>query len=225
MSGRVKFAQKVQEVSIAVKGSVEIGASLSVVEGSDSIVVMAIVSGRGRDSSRNCFVAEELNRAGHSTLLVDLLTSNEEEVDLQTGEYRFDIELLVERTKIATKWITDDKKTGGMKVAYFGLNASAASALAAAAELGKTVKAVVSQGGRCDLVEFELPMVKSPTLFIVGEHDNFITTVTHNAMRRMYSENKLVVIEGAGHLFEEPGAIEEVAGAATTWLGEVLGSN
>ena len=224
MSGRVKFAQKAQEVSIAVKGAGEIGASLSVVEGSDSIVVMAIVSGCSRASSRNCFVAEELNRAGHSTLLVDLLTSNEEELDLQTGEYRFDIELLAARTKVATKWIMKGKKTGEMEVVYFGSNASAASSLAAAADMGETVKAVVSQGGRCDLVELELPMVKSPTLFIVGENDNFINGVTRKAMERMRSEKKLVVIEGASHHFEEPGAIEEVADAAKIWLGEILSS-
>ncbi|MBW8015510.1 MAG: dienelactone hydrolase family protein [Planctomycetes bacterium] len=223
MSGRVKVTQNVQEVTIPVMGAVEIGASLSIVEGSGSIVVMGYGSGSGRFSSRNCFIAEELNKAGHSTLLVDLLTVDEEEVDLETGEYRFDIELLVNRTKIATKWIMQGEQTGKLDVVYFGSNASAASALLAAADLGETVKAVVSQGGRCDLVEFELPMVKSPALFIVGENDNFITGVTRKAMGCMRSEKKLVVIEGASHYFEEPGAIEEVADAATTWLTEVMG--
>ncbi|MCF7954378.1 MAG: alpha/beta hydrolase [Phycisphaerae bacterium] len=222
MNGRVKLAQEVVEVNIPVRGSVEIGASLSLVEGSSSIVVMAYSSGSGRYSSRNCFLAEELNRAGHSTLLVDLLTSNEHETDLETGEYRFDIELLAARTKDATKWIMQGKQPGEIEVVYFGSNASAASALAAAADIGETVKAVISQGGRCDLVELELPMVMSPTLFIVGEHDNFITGVTHKAMSQMRSEKKLVVIEGASHHFEEPGAIEEVACAAKTWLGEIL---
>jgi dienelactone hydrolase len=116
------------------------------------------------------------------------------------------------------------KETGEMEVVYFGANASAASALAAAADIGETVKAVVSQGGRCDLVELELPMVKSPTLFIVGENDNFINGVTRKAIERMLSEKKLVVIEGASHHFEEPGAIEEVAGAAKAWLAGILSS-
>jgi len=225
MSGRVKLPQEVLEVTIPVRGSVEIGASLSLVEGAESVVVMAYGSGSGRYSSRNCFLAEELNRAGHSTLLVDLLTCDEEETDLETGEYRFDIELLAARTKVATKWIMQGKKTGEMEVVYFGSNASAASALVAAADMGETVKAVVSQGGRCDLVELELPMVKSPTLFIVGENDNFITGVTRKAMERMRSEKKLVVIEGASHHFEEPGAIEEVADAAKVWLSEILCTN
>ena len=222
MSGKMKIAQRGQDVSIAVKGKVEMCASLSLVEDATSIVVIAHGSGSGRFSLRNCFIADELNRAGYSTLHVDLLTSEEERIDLETGEYRFDIDLLAMRTKIATKWLTERKATGQMKVAYFCSNASAAAVLSAAADLGETVVTVISLGGRCDLVGFELPMVKSPTLFIVGENDNFINTVTHNAMARMLAKKKLAVIEGASHLFEESGAIEEVTDITGKWLADIL---
>lgn len=222
MTARIKMPQKTREIAIAVSPGVEIGASLSLVEGSGFIVMLVYGSGSGRHSSRNYLISEELNRAGHSTIMLDLLTADEEQDDLETGEYRFDIELLTERIKIATKWLCEDEQTESMGIVYYGSNASAASALSAASELGKTVKAIVSQAGRCDLIEFELPMVKSPVLFIVGEYDNFITSVTRKAMERIVTEKKLVVIEGASHYFEEPGAIEEVAAAAATWLCEVL---
>ncbi len=223
MSGRISFAQRSQEVSIAVGGRAEIGASLNLAGGAACIVVMAHGSGSGRLSSRNCNIAEEFNRSGYSTLHVDLLTSEEERMDLETGEYRFDIDMLAMRTKIVTKWVMKCEETCDMKVVYFGTNAAAAGVLSAAADMRKTVEAVISLGGRCDLVGFELPMVKAPTLFVVGENDNFLTSVTHSAMGRMSAENKLIVIEGAGHLFEEPGAIEEVADTAQKWLTEVLG--
>lgn len=222
MSGRIKIAQRVQEVSIPVKGNVELNASLSLVDGSSSIVVMAHGNSSGRFSSRNCLVAEEFNRLGFSTLLIDLLTAEEETVDLLTGEYRFDIDLLAARTKLATKWLMGGEQTSKFKIGYLGSNAAAAAVLSAAADMRKTVGAVVSLGGRCDLVGFELPMVKAPTLFIVGEHDTFITAVTRNAMTHMISDNKLIIIEGASHLFEEPGAIEEVAEITGHWFSNVL---
>lgn len=222
MSGRVKYAQMVQEVAIPVKGNVELNALLTIVDDSSSIVVMANGNSSGRFSSRNCYVAEEFNKIGFSTLHIDLLTTDEECVDLETGEYRFDIELLADRVKTATKWLIEGERTSEMRVAYLGTNASAAAVLSAAAEMQKTVEAVVSLGGRCDLVGFELPMVKAQTLFVVGEHDTFITAVTRNAMDKMKAGNSLVVIEGANHHFEEPGAIEEVADAIRQWLSEVF---
>ncbi len=223
MSVRNNLAQMSQEVSIDVGGRAEIGASLNLVGGSGCIVVMAHGSGSGRLNSRNCNIAEEFNRSGFSTVNVGLLTSDEERLDMETGEYRFDIELLTMRTKIVTKWLMEFEESCKMKVVYFGTNAAAAGVLSAAADMCKTVEAVISLGGRCDLLGFELAMVKAPTLFVVGENDNFIISVTHNAMGRMLARNKLIVIEGAGHLFEEPGAIEEVADILRKWLSGVVG--
>jgi len=223
MTAKIKAAQKTREVNIGVSPGVEICASLSIVEGSGSVVLLAFGSGSARHSSRNCFLSEELNRAGYSTMMLDLLSVDEEQDDLETGEYRFDIELLADRTKTATKWLNKDEQTGDMDIVYYGLNASAASSLSAASQLGKTIKGIVSQAGRCDLVDLELPMVKSPVLFIVGEYDNFITGITQKAIGLMRSKSKLVFIEGASHYFEEPGAIEEVAAAAVAWLSRGVG--
>jgi putative phosphoribosyl transferase len=223
MSGRINFAQMTQEISIDVGGHAEIDASLNLVGGSGCIVVMAQGSGSGRLDARYCNIAEEFNRCGYSTVHVDLLTRDEERMDLETGEYRFDIDLLAMRAKIVTKWLMQCEETCKMKIVFFGTNAAAAGVLSAAVDMRKTVEAVISLGGRCDLLGFELPMVKAPTLFIVGENDNFITSVTHNAMGRMTADKKLIVIEGAGHLFEEPGAIEEVADISQKWLTEVIG--
>jgi putative phosphoribosyl transferase len=222
MSGRIKFAQRGMDVSIPVKGKIEMCASMNLVEGADSIIIIAHGSGSGRLSSRNCFVAEEFNRAGYSTLHLDLLTSDEERMDLETGEYRFDIDLLGMRTKVATRWLMESKETDQMKIVYFGSNAAAAAVLSAAADMRTAVEAVVSMSGRCDLVGYELSMVKVPTLFIVGENDTFITTVTHHAMQRMSADKQLAVVEGASHLFEESGAIEEVAEIAEKWFSKVL---
>jgi len=222
MRGSVKEAIQAQEVAIPVKGSVEIAGSLSLVDDAGSVIVMCYVSSSARRIKTNLYLAEELNRAGYSTILVDLLTADEQQMDLKTGEYRFDIDLLAERTKQTTEWISQNAATCHMDIAYFGENASAASALAAASELGHTIKAVVSQGGRCDLVEFELPMVKSPVLYIVGQNDNFVTGVTRKAAQLMRSRNKIVFIEGASHHFEEPGAINQVACHAKSWFAEVL---
>jgi putative phosphoribosyl transferase len=225
MSGRTKFAQMSQEISVGVGGRAEICGYLNLVEGSECVVVMAHGSGSGRLNSRNCNIAEVFNRSGYSTVHVDLLTSDEERMDLETGEYRFNIDLLAMRTKFVTKWLMQCEETCNKKVVYFATNAAAAGVLSAAADMHKTVEAVISLGGRCDLLGFELPLVKAPTLFVVGENDNFITSVTHNAMGRMLASKKLIVIEGAGHLFEEPGAIEEVADISQKWLTDVLGCN
>jgi len=222
MNSRVKYAQKAEDVSIAVSSKIAINGSLNIVEGALGVIIFANVSGSSRYNSRNCFVAEEFNRMGMDTLLIDLFTAREEETDLRTGQLRFDVELLTKRIKAATKWIMEGETTKKMKIGYFASSAAAAAALSAAAELGDSVRAVASRGGRCDLAECDLSDVKAPVLFITGQYDTFVNTITSRAVKQMKCENKVVVIEGATHLFEEPGAIEEVADAASTWFAEIL---
>ena len=184
------------------------------------LVIFAHGSGSSRFSSRNRFVAGELQRAGFATLLLDLLTAREEEVDLRTRHLRFDIGLLAGRLVEATNWASEAPEVKALKPAYFGASTGAAAALIAAADLPEKIRGVVSRGGRPDLAGTALKRVAAPTLLIVGGEDTQVIDLNRQAMDQLECEKKLEIVPGASHLFEEPGALEQVAALASGWLKE-----
>jgi dienelactone hydrolase len=187
------------------------------------VVLFAHGSGSSRFSSRNRFVAGQLRKAGLATLLIDLLTADEEAVDVHTAHLRFDIGLLAERLVHATHWLTRHPKTADLPVGHFGASTGGGAALVAAAQLPDEVRAVVSRGGRPDLAGEALPRVSAPTLLIVGGHDLPVIEMNQKALARLgAAEKELVIVPGATHLFEEPGALEEVARLAADWFGRHL---
>jgi putative phosphoribosyl transferase len=181
-------------------------------------VLFAHGSGSGRHSPRNRYVADELNRAGLVTVLADLLTREEEQVDLRTAALRFDIGLLAVWVTAVADWIVHTEPTSGLGIGLFGASTGAAAALIAAADRPTTVQAVVSRGGRPDLADAHLPAVHQPTLLIVGERDPVVIELNRQAMRKLAGETRLEIIPGATHLFEEPGTLEQVAGLARSWF-------
>jgi putative phosphoribosyl transferase len=187
---------------------------LTVPEGAVGVVVFAHGSGSSRDSPRNRFVADGLNRAGLGTLLFDLLTEEEETNRANV----FDTELLARRLADATGWLRGQPETEGLAVGYFGASTGAAAALWAAAEPGARIGAVVSRGGRPDLAGPLLPRVTVPTLLIVGGHDHLVFDLNREAQAQLRCENRLAVVPGATHLFEEPGALEKVTDLARDWF-------
>ena len=191
--------------------------TLTVPDGAAAIVVFAHGSGSSRHSPRNREVAESLNESGLATLLIDLLSEEEGRVDQVTGELRFDIGLLAERLLAATDRLADDEVAASLRVGYFGASTRAAAALVAAAELPET-GAVVSRGGRPDLAGDALRRVRAPTLLIVGGNDPHVLELNESARGELEAESELAVVPGATHLFEEPGALEEVARLAGDWF-------
>jgi len=198
-------------------GAAPLEGNLALPAGARGIVVFAHGSGSGRHSPRNRYVAGVLNDAGIATLLIDLLTEREEARDMLTAELRFDIPLLAERVTGATEWVTHDDRTRALRIGYFGASTGAAAALVAAAKRDD-IAAIVSRGGRPDLAGAELPKVKAPTLLIVGGDDTQVIELNQAALRRLRVESKLQIVPGAGHLFEEPGALEKVAQLAADWF-------
>lgn len=178
------------------------------------VVLFAHGSGSGRFSPRNNFVARVLQEGGIATLLIDLLTQEEAE----DRRLVFDIDLLAERLLDATAWLRGQRETTGLPIGYFGASTGAAAALQAAAREGTNIAAVVSRGGRPDLAAEYLPRVKAPTLLIVGGHDEPVLELNRAAHDLLLCEKELVVVPGATHLFEEPGALEEVARLAREWF-------
>jgi putative phosphoribosyl transferase len=215
------MAESVTEVSIPVDGGA-ISGTLVVPAGARGVVLFAHGSGSSRFSVRNRFVAGELRAAGLATLLMDLLTPEEEAIDRITAELRFDIDLLAERVQAATTWLAHAAATARLRVGYFGSSTGAAAALIAAAAQPGAVGAVVSRGGRPDLAGDALERVRAPTLLIVGGDDEVVLELNREALARMTCERALRVIPGATHLFEEPGALEEVARLARDWLRDHL---
>jgi putative phosphoribosyl transferase len=191
---------------------------LSVPEGAGAVVLFAHGSGSGRHSPRNRHVARVLNEAKLATLLIDLLTSQEEDIDRPTAHLRFDIDLLARRIMDATDWLTCQPNTRHLRIGYFGASTGAAAALLAAAELPDLVGAVVSRGGRPDLAGAALPRVRAPTLLIVGGNDVQVIELNQAALAQLLCEKQLVIIPGATHLFEEPGALDQVARLAREWF-------
>jgi putative phosphoribosyl transferase len=204
-------------------GPVELDGNLGVPEGAQGVVLFAHGSGSGRHSPRNRYVAQALREAGLATLLIDLLTPDEEEVDLRTRHLRFDIGLLAERLASATDWLRENPDTSNLRIGYFGASTGAGAALVAAAERPEAVGAIVSRGGRPDLAGDALPLVKAPTLLIVGGNDVPVIGMNEEAFARMRAEKELKIVPGATHLFEEPGALEEVAQLAAEWFARHLG--
>lgn len=186
------------------------------------LVVFAHGSGSSRFSRRNRQVAESLEARGFATLLLDLLTPQEEAVDVQTREFRFDIERLGHRVVAAVDWVDTHPEITGLPVCCFGASTGAAAALIAAAERPDRVQAVVSRGGRPDLAADALPLVRAPTLLIVGGADEPVIELNRDAMRRMTAPSRLEIVPGATHLFEEPGTIEQVCHLAAAWCAQHL---
>ena len=222
--GSTESRQKIREVEIPIDEKNSIKAYLCVPQGAKGIVLFVHGSGSSRFSSRNRYVAGVLNESCLATLLIDLLTANEEVVDLQTRELRFDINLLTERVMEATRWLAMDKELSGLKIGYFGASTGAAAALSAAAELGERIGAVVSRGGRPDLAGEKLSLVKTPTLLIVGGDDELVIEMNKHSAERLNCKKEIVIVPGATHLFEEPGKLERVAEVATEWFVRYIGS-
>jgi putative phosphoribosyl transferase len=188
------------------------------------IVLFAHGSGSSRKSPRNQFVAASLREAGLATLLMDLLTQDEEIADLERGHLRFDIPFLAGRLRAATQWVLSHPETAALPLGYFGASTGAAAALVAAADVPGSVKAVVSRGGRPDLAAGALGRVKAPTLLIVGSHDPDVLALNRSAQIRLGGESRLAIVQGASHLFEEAGALAEVARLASAWFRGHLGA-
>lgn len=202
-------------------GPVTLEGNLAVPPQARALVLFAHGSGSSRHSPRNRFVARVLTEAGLATLLTDLLTADEEEVDAATGHLRFDIPLLAQRLTAITDWLAAQPQTQPMRLGYFGASTGAAAALIAAADRPQAVSAIVSRGGRPDLAAAALARVRAPTLLIVGGRDP-VLELNREALRQLRAEAHLVVVPGATHLFPEPGALEEVARLSAEWFSRHL---
>jgi putative phosphoribosyl transferase len=199
-------------------GPVRLDGDLAMPADARGVVLFAHGSGSGRHSPRNRQVAATLGRVGFATLLLDLLTLEEEAADRQSGRLRFDVELLAGRLLAAAGWLAADQRTAGLPIGLFGASTGAGAALLAAAERPQTVAAVVSRGGRPDLAGAALGRVQAPTLLIVGALDPQVLELNRAALGRLGSEASLEVVPGASHLFEEPGTLERVAELAVGWF-------
>lgn len=203
-------------------GDVSADGDLVVPEGAGGVVVFAHGSGSSRLSPRNRLVAAELRRAGLATLLMDLLTRDEEAADRATGHLRFDVPLLAGRLAGAIDWLPDQPATRGLPAGLFGASTGGGAALMVAAERPDAIAAVVSRGGRPDLAGDALARVRAPTLLIVGGRDAPVLEVNRAALARLGGPAALEVVPGATHLFEEPGALERVAHLAAAWFARHL---
>lgn len=206
-----------------VAGSVTLTGDLNVPPNAQGIVLFAHGSGSSRHSPRNQYVARTLQTEGLGTLLFDLLTEEEEAMDPRIGDLRFDIPLLTKRVLLATDWVMRNPETRPLRIGYFGASTGAAAALCAAAERPEVVHAVVSRGGRPDLAGPALRRIRAPTLLIVGSADRAVIELNREALAELAAlEKELVLIQGATHLFEEPGTLDEVARLATSWFVDHL---
>ncbi|MBS1791741.1 MAG: dienelactone hydrolase family protein [Acidobacteria bacterium] len=206
----------IQANSHALAGELEIPAAAT------GLVLFAHGSGSSRHSPRNQYVARIIREAGVGTLLLDLLTPEEERIDQLTRHLRFDIPLLARRLMAATAWVSGQPETRHLRVGYFGASTGAGAALIAAAKLGSEIGAIVSRGGRPDLAGEDLPNVTAPTLLIVGGLDDLVIEFNKEALARLQCVKELKIVPGATHLFEEPGTLEEVAHLAADWFGRYL---
>lgn len=213
----MEAADREQVVEIVLKSTIHAG-SLSVPPGATGIVLFAHGSGSSRLSPRNAFVGQVLGSSGIATMLFDLLTEEED----RTYENRFDIDLLTERLLSTTEWLKKQPRLQHLTIGYFGASTGAAAALKAAAALGPDIRAVVSRGGRPDLAGPDLPHVQAPTLLIVGGNDHVVIELNKEACNKLQTTKELQIVPGATHLFEEPGALEEVARLAARWFERFL---
>ena len=214
---RMTTDQQERQVRIS-SGAVSLDGDLAMPSDARGVVLFAHGSGSSRHSSRNRYVAKELRRGGMGTLLMDLLTAEEEEAEAHTGHLRFDIGLLAERLLAATRWLRAEPDTSRLPIGYFGASTGGGAALVAAAEAPEDVSAVVSRGGRPDLAGEALPRVQAPTLLIVGGRDAPVITMNREALAQLRCEKRMEIIPGATHLFEERGTLEEVARLAIAWF-------
>lgn len=199
-------------------GGATLEGNLLIPAGATGMVLFAHGSGSSRFSARNRYVAQELRRGGLATLLIDLLTVQEEAVDARTAHLRFDIDLLADRLAGTIEWMSREPSTSKLRVGLFGASTGGGAALAAAARLPERVSAVVSRGGRPDLAGAALPKVKAPILLIVGGDDIPVMQMNQEAYDLMTCERRMEIIPGASHLFEEPGTLEHVAELARDWF-------
>ena len=203
-------------------GQVTLEGMLEIPAGARGIVLFAHGSGSSRHSPRNRYVARALQEGGLATLLLDLLTAEEEEVDQVTAHLRFDIALLAQRLAGATDWLLQEPETRHLRIGYFGASTGAAAALVAAAQRPDAIAAIVSRGGRPDLAGPSLSRVRAPTLLIVGGYDEPVIEMNADALRQLAVEKRIVIVPGATHLFEEPGTLEQVARLARDWFTRYL---
>ncbi len=203
-------------------GGMALDADIVVPEPPGGVVLFVHGSGSSRHSPRNRYVARELQTSGLATVLADLLTPWEEQLDARTGRLRFDIDLLAPRVTALTDWVVGYRPTAGLRVGLFGASTGAAAALVAAAGRPGPVAAVVSRGGRPDLAGEHLRSVGQPTLLIVGARDAVVIELNRQAIQKLGSEARLEIVPGASHLFEEPGALEQVARLARGWFAHHL---
>jgi len=200
------------------EGEVMLEGALEIPEGASGIVLFAHGSGSSRHSPRNNYVARVLTEHGLATLLLDLLTPEE---DLNY-EMRFNIDLLAKRLLAATEWLNQQEETRKLKIGYFGASTGAAAAIQTASAMGDKISAVVSRGGRPDLAWPYLDLLKAPTLLIVGGDDEVVITLNEKAYKKIAAFKQLEIVPGATHLFEEPGTLETVAEMAAKWFGKYL---
>ena len=212
------FTRDIQHNVLIPADNAELNGLLHIPADAKGIVLFVHGSGSGRLSPRNQAVAKVLQQHQLGTLLFDLLTSDEEKIDVSNAQYRFDIDLLAERLNAATQWVLNNPMLKQLSIGYFGASTGAAAAFVVAAKLSSHVKAVVSRGGRPDLANDFLPEVQSESLLIVGSLDEQVIELNKQAMNRMRCHPKLEIIHGATHLFEEPGALEKVADLAQKWF-------
>lgn len=214
----------VQPVKIPVQHGVVLKGELTIPPNTGGVVLFAHGSGSSQHSPRNRFVARAIQDSGTATLLFDLLTREEEGEDSVDGHLRFDIGLLARRLIAATEWVSHEAVTAHLGVGYFGGSTGGAAALVAAAEAAASVQAVVSRGGRADLAGPALPRVQAPTLLIVGERDDLVVALNQEALEQLRCPKELVIVRRATHLFEERGALEQVAELAAHWFRRHLKS-
>jgi putative phosphoribosyl transferase len=214
---------EIEERAVQIRtGTVTLDGDLVLPPTPKGIVVFAHGSGSSRHSPRNRFVAKTLQDAGLATLLLDLLTGDEEMIDRLTAHIRFDVRLLADRLVGATDWVLAQPELASLRIGYFGSSTGAAAALIAATRRPQSISAVVSRGGRPDLAGTSLSWVKAPTLLIVGGDDTVVIGMNEGARTQMRTETNMVVVPGATHLFEEPGALEQVADLARDWFVRYL---
>lgn len=215
----MRAAAEIPADAVVLQGDVEIPA------GARGVVVFAHGSGSSRHSPRNQMVARVLRESGLGTLLIDLLTRDEERADSATGEWRFNIDLLARRLVAVIRWLGHQNETAGLKTGFFGASTGGGAALVAAAALGDRISAVVSRGGRPDLAGGALPKVMCPVLLIVGGEDDVVLRLNEEAAARMNCPKELRLVPGATHLFEEPGALDQVAEWSAEWFSNYMGGN
>lgn len=216
------FSYDTEHTITIPSGDINLDGLLFIPKDATGLVLFVHGSGSSRFSTRNQYVAHALNHAKLATLLFDLLTPDEDQVDNLTREFRFDIGLLASRLIVTTKWCLNQDALRQLPIGYFGASTGGGAALVAAAKESNHVHAVVSRGGRPDLAGEFLPFVKAPTLLIVGGNDDVVIGLNHQAEQHMSCVKKLEIIPGATHLFEEPGTLDEVARLAKAWFVKYL---